>query len=110
MAALEILNKNGIWVPAPPIPRTFVINIADFLQQASNGRFQSTVHRVVNKTGLERYSIVIFFSADESATVKVLPTCRKDGETYEEIKVGDYYCRRLQAARYKHPGSKNVAI
>lgn len=37
--ALEVLNKNSIWIPAPPLPRTFIINIAGLMQFLTNGRF-----------------------------------------------------------------------
>ncbi|KAM3068857.1 hypothetical protein ACMFMG_011019 [Clarireedia jacksonii] len=104
--ALEVLNKNGIWVPAPPIPRTFVINIADFMQFFTNGRFASTVHRVVNKTGKERYSIPFFFAFDEQLELEVVPSCREEGIDYQKVKVGDFIRDRLKLSRYKHPGGK----
>ena len=71
--------------------------------QATNGKWQSTVHRVVNKAGAERYSIPFFVSPNEDAVVSVLPTCQKEGEMYEEVKVGEYFRKRLAAARYQHP-------
>ena len=102
--ALEVLNKNGVWIPAPPIPRTFVINIADYLQLLTNHRFESTVHRVVNKTGKERYSIPFFFVFNEDAELEVLPSCRKEGVQYEKKRTGTYIKERLTVSRYKHPG------
>ncbi|PQE13103.1 2OG-Fe(II)oxygenase superfamily protein [Rutstroemia sp. NJR-2017a BBW] len=48
--APEVLNKNGTWVGVPPVPRSFIINIADFFMHLiTNGHFASTIHRVVNK-------------------------------------------------------------
>ena len=105
--ALEVLNKNGIWIPAPPIPRTFVINIADYLQLLTNRRFESTVHRVVNKTGQERYTIPVFFAFNEDAELEVLPSCREDGVEYEKKRMGTYIKERLTLSRYKHPGQKD---
>lgn len=104
--ALEVLNANGIWIPANPMPRTFVVNIGDFLQRITNNEFKSTVHRVVNKSGKERYSMPFFFSPDRDATLSVLPTCRKEGEQYEEVNAGEYFRQRLLAARYQHPAAK----
>lgn len=107
--ALEVLNKNGIWVEAPPISRTFVINVADFLQFITNGRFASTVHRVVNKTGKERYSIPYFFAFDEDAELEVLRSCRDEGkgdEEYGKVRVGEFIADRLKLSRYKHPGKE----
>ena len=43
----------------PPRPDCFVMNIGDLLERWTNGRFKSTLHRVVN-TGRERYSTAFF--------------------------------------------------
>ncbi len=91
---------------APPIPRTFVVNIGDFLQRITNYQFRSTVHRVVNKSGEERYSMPFFFSPDAEATLAVLPNCRKENEQYEELNAGEYFRQRLLAARYQHPAAR----
>lgn len=34
--ALEVLNKNGQWVSAPPKPGCFIVNIGDQLQQCNS--------------------------------------------------------------------------
>lgn len=71
MGGLEILNKNGIYVPAPYIHGTFVVNIGDFLERISNDQFVSTVHRVRNATGKERYSMPFFFGFNMDANIGV---------------------------------------
>ncbi len=43
---LEIQNKNGDWVKAPPIPGTLVINIGRSLQALTKGVCTATTHRV----------------------------------------------------------------
>ncbi|CAN8096129.1 unnamed protein product [Discula destructiva] len=111
--ALEVLNHDGIWVDAPPQPGTFVCNVGQYLERQSNGIFQATVHRVRNRTGLERYSLPFFFTMDPDIDLGVLENCVKPGETpkYEKINVGDLYIRRVLPARGKHPTSikyKNV--
>ena len=103
--ALEVLNANGKWISAPPLPHTFVVNIGDFLQRITNGAFKSTVHRVVNTSGKERYSMPFFFSPDESATLRTVESCVGVGEAEEEVNAGAYYRERLLAARYQHPAA-----
>lgn len=71
VGGLEVLNKNGFYIPAPPIRGTFVVNVGDFLQRISNDVFVSTVHRVRNLSGLERYSMPFFFSFNMDAEVAV---------------------------------------
>ena len=100
--ALEVLNGNGIWVPVEHQPHTFVVNIADFLKLVTGGEWLSTVHRVRNIGGEERYSMPFFFSPNEDARVSVLERFRKEGEVYEEFGVGEYFQRRLDIDRTTH--------
>lgn len=41
----------------------------------TNKKFKSTIHRVTNLTGQERYTIPFFFGVDYDTTVAVLPSC-----------------------------------
>ncbi|KAL3421914.1 2OG-Fe(II)oxygenase superfamily protein [Phlyctema vagabunda] len=99
--ALQILNVDGEWIEAPPIPGTFVVNIGDMLARWTNDVFISTVHRVLNTTGQERYSIPFFFGANYDVEIRPLETCVRDGENvkYEPIVAGDYVWRRLAQSR-----------
>ena len=54
-SGLEILSPDNVWVPAPAVEGSFIINVADFLMRWTNGVYKSTVHRVVNRTRDERY-------------------------------------------------------
>jgi isopenicillin N synthase-like dioxygenase len=105
--ALEVLNPDGVWVEAPPIPGTLVCNVGQYLERQTNGLFPATVHRVRNKTGQERYSLPFFLTMDPDVELDVLDCCVESGEapSYERINVGDLYIRRVLPARKKHPTS-----
>ncbi|ORY23120.1 hypothetical protein BCR39DRAFT_549911 [Naematelia encephala] len=112
-SGLEVLNMNGHWIPAPALPQaTFTCNVGDYLQHISDGRFVSTVHRVVNRSGQERYSLPFFFSPDPSAVlVPVVPAGQKrktEPIPYEDDPIGDTYMRRLMFARRFHPTAKRI--
>lgn len=72
---LEVLGKNGDWIKAEPIPGSLVVNIADCFMRQTNDFFVSTVHRVVNKSGRERYSAPFFFGFDRNKLLEPIPTC-----------------------------------
>ena len=55
---LEVQNKQGEWVGAPPLDGTFVINIGNLMQMWSNGQFSSTPHRVINRSNADRYLLI----------------------------------------------------
>jgi isopenicillin N synthase-like dioxygenase len=107
--ALEVLNHNGQWISAPPIKNTLVVNVGNFLEMATNNEFVSTVHRVVNRTGEESYSIPYFFSPSQDVMIETVPTCIKKCEGgMKPIKAGDWQRERLLRARYKHPSIRVV--
>eukprot|EP00041_Stephanoeca_diplocostata_P018615 m.390759 g.390759 ORF g.390759 m.390759 type:complete len:347 (-) comp21063_c0_seq8:397-1437(-) len=76
---LQIFTGSGAqdkaWKDVPYRPGHFVVNIGDMLQRWSNDVFVSTLHRVVNTTGQERYSIPFFFDCNFDCEIKVFPEC-----------------------------------
>lgn len=72
---LQVQNRNGEWVSAPPVADTFIVNIGDLVQTFTNDRYISTMHRVINTSGVDRYSVPFFIDLDFDAVVDVVPTC-----------------------------------
>lgn len=75
---LQVQNRDGEWVSAPPVPDTFIVNIGDLVQTFTNDRYISTMHRVINTSGVDRYSVPFFIDLDFDAVVDVVPTCISD--------------------------------
>lgn len=85
-------NKGQDWIAATPIPGTFVINLGDMIARWTNDRYRSTLHRVVNASGRERYTVPFFFTGNPDYEVSCIPTCLAAGERpkYAPIKVEDH--------------------
>lgn len=73
---LSIRLPNGQWIEAPSLPGSFLVNGGDLLRRWTNDRFLATPHRVVNRSGQERYAIPFFFDCDYRTRMDCLPTCQ----------------------------------
>ncbi|MDC8754822.1 2-oxoglutarate and iron-dependent oxygenase domain-containing protein [Erythrobacter sp. sf7] len=78
-AGLELLTKQGEWLPIPAVEGALVINVGDMLERQTNGRLRSTTHRVVNPRGeaarRSRYSMPFFLHFRPDFLIEPLPEC-----------------------------------
>lgn len=74
---LEVKTPGG-WIAAPAIDGALVCNIGDMLERLTGGRFKSTPHRVLNKSGQDRLSFPLFFDPDFLAVMRPLPIAAVD--------------------------------
>lgn len=80
-------DTQEIWMDVPPPPPgTFIVNLGDMLERWTNGKFKSTIHRVINHKGVERWSIPFFYDPNFDTVVKCLDVCRtnEDGNESQE--------------------------
>jgi isopenicillin N synthase-like dioxygenase len=101
-AGLELLTRDGRWIPVSPKPGELVVNIGDMLQRLTNGLLRSTTHRVVNpppeRRGRSRYSMPFFLHFRSDFLVEALPGTVPPGEQPKEppITANDYLQERLR--------------
>ena len=103
VTGLEVRTRSGEWVSAPPVDGSFVVNIGDYMARWTNGRFRSTLHRVVNRTGNERYSIPYFAIPNFDAEIGLLgavSTC-PGGDRGAKHSSGQVQCHSLKIEIYK---------
>jgi isopenicillin N synthase-like dioxygenase len=78
-AGLELLSRQGEWVPVAPPEGALVVNIGDMLQRLTNHVLPSTTHRVRNPAGERaahsRYSMPFFLHLRSDFALRTLPQC-----------------------------------
>ncbi len=102
-AALQVLNAAGQWIEAPPVEGAFIVNVGDMMERWTNDYFKSTIHRAINRSGKQRYSIPLFFGTNPDVVIGVLGSCQSPSNPprYEPIQAGAYVEQRIDET-YAH--------
>ncbi|KAH9217601.1 hypothetical protein DL95DRAFT_295238 [Leptodontidium sp. 2 PMI_412] len=89
---LQVLNRDGQWIKATPVEGTIVVNIGDFMMRLCNDMYKSTVHRVYNRSTVERISMPFFFGLNFNCVEGVVPSCTSENNPpkYEPMSCGDW--------------------
>lgn len=99
---LQVLRKDGVWIPITALPESIVVNVGDMLQRLTNNRLRSTTHRVVNppreQMGSSRFSIPFFLHPRADMDLSCLESCVAPGQVaaYPPITAGAYLQQRLE--------------
>jgi isopenicillin N synthase-like dioxygenase len=103
VAGLAVRTQSGGWIDAPVIPGAFLVNSGELLRRWTNDRFMATPHRVVNRTGMERYALPFFFDATHDYRMECLPTCTSEDNPpkYPPTSYTDYQIA-FQRLNYDH--------
>ncbi|MCB2075083.1 MAG: isopenicillin N synthase family oxygenase [Novosphingobium sp.] len=102
-AGLELLGRDGNWMPVSPPEGALVVNIGDMLQRLTNHVLPSTTHRVRNPRGerssVSRYSMPFFLHLRSDFRFRTLPQCISEDnpDRYpQSITADDYLQERLR--------------
>jgi len=96
---LQVWDEEAGWIHAEPVADTYVVNLGDMMARWTNGRFRSTLHRVVNVSGRQRYSVPFFYLGNPDYPIRCIRTCLPDGETprYRATTMEAHYKAMYQA-------------
>lgn len=97
-SGLELLDKDGHWLPVQSAPGQIVVDTGDMMSRITNNVLPSTIHRVVNPddSGKERFSMPYFVHPHPNALLECIPSCKGQGELYPPIKSMDFLMQRLK--------------
>jgi isopenicillin N synthase-like dioxygenase len=98
---LQVLRRDGIWIPITALPDQLVVNVGDMLERLTNMKLKSTVHRVVNPPralmNTPRYSIPFFMHPRSEMSLAALPGCvdAEHPKRWDDITAGEFLDERL---------------
>jgi isopenicillin N synthase-like dioxygenase len=106
-AGLEILDRDGSWLPVAPPPGAMAVNVGDMLQRLTNGALKSTSHRVINpasdRARHARFSMPFFLHFNPDFPIAALPSCTGAGrpKPLPPILAEEYLQERLREIKLK---------
>jgi polar amino acid transport system ATP-binding protein len=77
IGGLEIWHEDR-WLPAPPVPDSFVCNVGDMLERLTAGRYVSALHRVRNVSTRDRISMPLFLDPSFDAVLAPIEALTPD--------------------------------
>lgn len=81
IGGLQVHDRDrDVWIDAAPMRGSFVVNVGNLFERWTNGRYRSSVHRVVNRAGVERFSAPFFLTGAAEQRIECLPSCLAPGE------------------------------
>jgi isopenicillin N synthase-like dioxygenase len=98
---LQVLRRDGRWIPITALPEQLVVNVGDMLERHTNKKLKSTIHRVVNPTrekmNTPRYSIPFFMHPRSEMSLAALPSCvdAENPKLWPDITAGSFLDERL---------------
>lgn len=98
---LQVLRRDGKWIPITALPEQLVVNVGDMLERLTNKKLKSTIHRVVNPPrelmGTSRYSIPFFMHPRSDMDLTCLANCVDEGnpKQFEDATAGEFLNERL---------------
>jgi isopenicillin N synthase-like dioxygenase len=102
-AGLQLLDRDGNWLPVQPRQGELAVNVGDMLQRLTNNVLRSTTHRVMNpapeRRGFSRYSMPFFLHFRPDYLIETLPQCvspERPNLYPEPITAHDYLMQRLR--------------
>jgi isopenicillin N synthase-like dioxygenase len=99
---LQVLRRDGKWIPITALPDQLVVNVGDMLERLTNKKLKSTIHRVVNPPrhlmNKPRYSIPFFMHPRSEMSLTSLPNCvdAQHPKLWGDITAGEFLNQRLK--------------
>jgi len=105
---LELLRRDGTWMPITPIPGQLIADTGDMFQRLTNWVIPSTTHRVLAPPGVRthRYSMPFFVHPVPDHVLTPLPGFVGEGRPrrWPDVTAEQYLVERLRDNGVAHDG------
>jgi isopenicillin N synthase-like dioxygenase len=93
VGGLQVLDQSsGEWLDVKPVPGAYVVNLGNTMMRWTNNKYTSNLHRVMNFSGRERYSIPYFYTGNPNFFFDCIPGCEgsEGWKRPEKMMIKDY--------------------
>jgi isopenicillin N synthase-like dioxygenase len=108
---------SSTWQDVKPVPGTshllhrltsgsYVVNLGDMMSKWTREIYKTALHRVINMSGKDRYSVPFFFDGALDGIVDCLPGCEDGpGEKSDPVTVEGHMLRKFAETYGREPPS-----
>ncbi len=99
VGGLEVVTPDGEWLEVPKVDGGFVVNIGDLMQRWTNGRWRSTLHRVVrDRAGRRRQSMAFFHNPNWDALIDPILLSPNERSRFDPVEAGAWLTAKISRA------------
>ncbi|KAK9688652.1 hypothetical protein RND81_09G001100 [Saponaria officinalis] len=86
------VQKDGVWYKVPVIPGALFVNVGDYIEVMTNGKFKSVMHRVVTNSTQDRTSVGAFCGPEANCEIEPLSelVSAEEPALYKKFKASEY--------------------
>ncbi|KAJ3545006.1 hypothetical protein NM208_g507 [Fusarium decemcellulare] len=95
VGGLQVWDRaESQWIDVQPTKGALIVNLGNLMMRWTNDRYISNLHRVINKSGKQRFSVPFFFSGNPDFLVECFSNCHEGEPKYEPVTVGEWISGR----------------
>lgn len=97
------IRRHGVWIPVKPCRDALLVNVGDFLEIMTNGKYKSIEHRVTINAHKERLSVSAFHVPKYDGIISPVLGTSEEKLLYKTVKVEEYarlfFTKKLEGKR-----------
>ncbi|KAI9745430.1 MAG: hypothetical protein M1818_000964 [Claussenomyces sp. TS43310] len=110
VGGLQVQNQETQeWIDVKPVPGAYVVNLGNMMLRWTNHKYSSNLHRVINRSNSERYSVPFFLNGNPDLVFDCIPGCEDvDAEGGRTSRYGPISVAEFVSEQYATSYGKNL--